>query len=54
MGVNAVLALILGAIVLIVAIVIAAKLIVLALLLGGAVLVYFGAEKLIGRGRGRG
>ena len=50
---NPILALILLAVVAVIAIVIAAKLIVVALLLAGAVMVYFGAEKLIGKGRGR-
>ena len=48
---NAVLALILGAIVLIVGLVLAVKLLVLALVLFAGVMVYFGAERLIGRGR---
>ena len=50
---NPILAVVLFVIVAVIAIVIAAKLIVVALLLAGAVLVYFGAEKLIGKGSGR-
>ncbi len=48
---NGVLALILGAIVLVVGLILAVKLFVLALLLGAGVAIYFGAERLIGRGR---
>ena len=52
MGMNGVLALILAAILLIFGLVLAVKLFVLALVLGAGVVIYFGAEKLIG-GRGR-
>jgi hypothetical protein len=51
MGMSAILALLIGAIVLVVCLVLALKLIAILIGLAAAVIVYFVAEKLIGRGR---